>query len=229
LSEHRSRFRHIEESLAKFDVELGFACSFNALFQLSPTAIQYQENLFTELLPTLRDRHNLVLTVYVRTGFTDVAAIAEEKGKTVADENTQQRILQAKFPIMCAQQLEQEFLQEGDFRRVVWMLVTDSQSVKSYVKDEYHDQTIKTATNKATPRIVLTTGSSGKHSRLARDPSTADFAESMIDWYLIGESDAVVINHRGYTFPTTGALRTNRTVYSSDKFGCSKMSRLFEE
>ena len=41
----------------------------------------------------------------------------------------------------------------------------------------------------------------------------------MIDWHLIGESDAVFVNNELYSFATTAAMRTSRPVYGGGK-GC---------
>ena len=63
----------------------------------------------------------------------------------------------------------------------------------------------------------------GVHSRPGRNPSTADFAEAVIDWYLIGEPDLVVPSAPGYSFGTTASLRTAQPLY--DPANCSDALR----
>ena len=53
------------------------------------------------------------------------------------------------------------------------------------------------------------------HTRTQRDPSTADLAEAVIDWYLVGESDLVVTDSGSPSFGGTAALRTARPLYDA--------------
>lgn len=224
----KGQYQELEMALPGFQIENGFSCSWNSMFELAGTATQFESNLFKEILPKLRDPEALVLAVYVRTGFTDQAAKAEKNG-TVATINVAAHESFSRKTTSCVLQLEQDFLQgrKGNFpfSKIVWMLATDSVHVKKIVVDLYESKDVK-AENKSVTRTVVTTGSKGKHSRPARSPSTADFAESMIDWFLIGESDAVVVASNGYTFPTTAAMRTNRPVYGP---GCSLMTWLHDD
>jgi hypothetical protein len=228
LNIHRRQYQDLEMALPGFRIENGFACSWNSMFELAEAATQYELTLFEEILPKLRDPEALVLAVYVRTGFTDQAARAEKNG-TEATINVAAHEKFSRMPTRCALQLEQDFLEgrKGDFpfSKIVWMLATDSVYVKKLVVDLYESKDVK-AENKSVTRTVVTTSSRGKHSRPARSPSTADFAESMIDWFLIGESDAVVVASNGYTFPTTAAMRTNLPVYGRD---CSLMTWLHDD
>jgi hypothetical protein len=101
------------------------------------------------------------------------------------------------------------------------MVVTDSAHLKKGLVEDYSSVDVRDLsggpTNKTIlpiPRQVLTTQSRGKHTRTYRRPSTADFAEALIDWYLIGESDAIATERTVFSsFETTAALRTNRPVY----------------
>ncbi len=70
-------------------------------------------------------------------------------------------------------------------------------------------------------REVLTTTARGvHHTRASRDPS--DFAEAMMDWYLVGALDLMITsNPKVYTFGTTAALRTAMPVYNGET--CLKM------
>jgi hypothetical protein len=228
LNVERAKFRHLEQSLPGFQLEIGFACAFNSMLQLSPAATQFQPNLFNELLLTLRDPKNLVLAIYIRTGFTDQASLAEMKG-TVARINTQRHEDLLRQTVTCALKLEKNLLRKRDYSRIVWMIITDSSYVKHSAMEGYASEVLNYNDNPTTvSRIVLTTGSRGMHSRPERNPSTVDFAESMIDWYLIGESDTAVLNGVRYTFPSTGSMRTNRPVYDSAR-NCSLMTWLHDD
>jgi len=62
-------------------------------------------------------------------------------------------------------------------------------------------------------RRVLVTSARGRHTRLeGGGVDTADFSEAFIDWYLIGESDAVIAN-KLYSFGVTASFRTARPIY----------------
>ena len=99
----------------------------------------------------------------------------------------------AKKIVNCALGLEQEYLLSNNtasqYSQVVWMVVSDSPFCKGWVNETYGHRFVD---NTTIPREVVTTSSRGVHSRASRDPSTADFAEALLDWYLIGESDAVI-------------------------------------
>ena len=136
----------------------------------------------------------------------------------------------------CILKLEQEYIAnaEYDFSKIVWMVVTDSAYLKQRITDMYTSanvvvQTTSVAnkTNAFIPREIVTTTSRGTHTRTKRNPSTADFAEGMLDWYPIGESDLVFINRKYFTYGTTAALRTNRRVYESAS--CTELTLIHEE
>ena len=48
-------------------------------FRLSPSASQFESRLYTEILPMLKDEDALVMSLYIRTGFTDRQANKDEK------------------------------------------------------------------------------------------------------------------------------------------------------
>mmetsp|Transcript_31120 Transcript_31120/g.68326 ORF Transcript_31120/g.68326 Transcript_31120/m.68326 type:complete len:359 (-) Transcript_31120:36-1112(-) len=79
------------------------------------------------------------------------------------------------------------------------------------------DDDIDPANAATITRRVLVTSARGAHTRLQDGVSTVDFAEALIDWYLIGESDAVVASSI-YSFGVTAALRTARPVYDPMKY-----------
>ena len=60
----------------------------------------------------------------------------------------------------------------------------------------------------------------GVHSRSDRGPSQSDFAEAIVDWYLIGESDLVVMDKSSVSFGGTAALRTARPVQDASHGKC---------
>lgn len=263
-----------------FDLRYGAACSLNSLFALAPSAAEYVPGLFERILPALRHSTDdessavlttpvaaasaalsssppppLVLALYVRTGWTDRTATAQEKGKRAGkDKGTLGRSIAANV-VRCALLLEEshrrahiataaasfssapanEEGQEaggGEERRhevpllpppsmpsrVVWMIVTDSAASGRALAAEH---------GSAPHRTVLTTGARGAHSRPTREPDTTDFAQAVVDWYALGESDAVVTSgkggsHLGYSFPFMGALRTVRPLYDASDGKCTR-------
>mmetsp|Transcript_6465 Transcript_6465/g.10718 ORF Transcript_6465/g.10718 Transcript_6465/m.10718 type:complete len:204 (+) Transcript_6465:282-893(+) len=195
-------------------------CAFGSMIQLSPAAAKYQPNLFTTILPTLRDPINaFVLSIYIRTGQTENLQLEErmEKYRT-----------QAERIIKCALHVEEEKVisskQSNEDTVVVWMLVTDSQYLKTWITETYSSSD----GGDARRRIILTTQSRGAHTKVTRqnDASTADFAEAFIDWYLIGETDAVVADHTAPSFGKTAAFRTARPYYKAGTDGGSWCNKI---
>lgn len=210
------QFSNLSLALPRFDFETGFACTMGNLFHLKPSAAEYEPGLFTRILPTLRQDDAFVMTLYIRT-------MASEN-KTGIDVSS----LDSKYTrdvIQCAQQLESQRIEESGenrtFSKVVWLLMTDSPRLKQAVVEAYDGTQINTTKQQhSLSRMVLVTGSHGRHTRKqeprtkeATKSSHADFAEAVIDWYLIGESDLVIEND--WTFAHTAALRTNRPVYGT--------------
>ena len=111
------------------------------------------------------------------------------------------------------------------------MVVSDSKDVKQGIMDNYSGQDIYLKNTSASreqgtllqvvKREILTTASRGIHTRTLRSPSTTEFAEAMIDWYLIGESDLVIGS--GPSFGATGALRTARPYYDLSRCSLIEM------
>ena len=61
-------FKDLMKALPGFEIETGMACSLGNLFHLAPAAAtHFEPQLFSEILPTLRDEDNLVKGLYVRT------------------------------------------------------------------------------------------------------------------------------------------------------------------
>lgn len=90
------------------------------------------------------------------------------------------------------------------------MLATYSPYLKMWVADTYDTHNNATAISR---RQVVTTKSRGVHTRATRSPSTIDFGEALVDWYLIGESDFVISDWNSPTFGGTASLRTDRPYY----------------
>ena len=209
-----SDYEDIKRALPGFEVETGMACSLASLFHLAPTAAQFQPDLFTRILPTLHQPNALVMTLYIRTTYTDDKATKEKAGQEAPAEDLVRAQRHAKRIITCALGLEQEYLSKNrGYTRVVWMVVTDSPYVKQWIT-KTHDMR-----NATIPREIVTTRSRGAHTRPERGPSTVDFAEALIDWYLIGESDLVIKDSNGPSFAGTAALRTARPLYAVPYFG----------
>eukprot|EP00978_Attheya_sp_CCMP212_P015858 scaffold40990_cov56-Attheya_sp.AAC.2 len=208
---HKRKFVKLSQMLPGFDLESGFACIMESLFQPArPHASQFQPDLFSRLLPVLRNPNHLVLALYVRTGRSDFMARAEKEGPDFVERTSATRV-SPKY-MECVKQIEHNFLlQEGTtkYERVIWLLISDSVPLKNTTMTEYQGQESSTGI----PRDVITTSSRGMHTRGARNPSTADFAEGVLDWYLMGETDAVITTAAAYSFGTTAALRTMTPIY----------------
>eukprot|EP00978_Attheya_sp_CCMP212_P032659 scaffold128551_cov45-Attheya_sp.AAC.4 len=148
---YKSEFKELMQRLPGFDLATGFACAMGALFQLAhPRASQFQPDLFSYILPTLRNTNkNLVLTLYVRTGRTDRMASAELKGTTMKyDEKRPNPTISPQF-IDCVQQIETKLLQEAAtiannnknaYQRVIWLLISDSVPLKTGAIANYQGQ-----------------------------------------------------------------------------------------
>jgi len=224
-----TQYQELEQELPGFDLGTGMACSLGSLFDLAPSASQFEPDLFTRILPTLRDENALVMAIYIRTGHTDAAAKAEKDG-SVAVESTSRYRRHAMPSLQCALNFEERYLSsessEGagfHFSRIVWVLMTDSADLKQWVVEEYGSQDANKRVSverqkrkdQIIPREVVTTTSRGVQTRSSRNPSTADFAEALIDWYLIGESDLVVNDDYRRTYGATASLRTARPFHNA--------------
>lgn len=193
-----------------FKMQTSMACTLGGLVQLSPRATKYQRNLYTTILPTLRDPNNFVIAVYIRTGHTEHIQIAE---RTEAYRNR-------SIPILdCALHVEATTMQNNNNRPVVWMLVTDSPYLKSWIPEAYANVTSSGVSSSTSRRTILTTQSRGAHTKTrGQQPSTADFAEGILDWWLIGESDAVVADSYAPSFGNTAAFRGTGPYYKVPKY-----------
>ncbi len=220
---YQDQFDDVKLALPGFDPETAFACSLASLFRLSPSVAQFQPDLFTRILPALYANDALTMSLYIRTGQTDVAAAKERtNASNPFREERDYRTSHAMDILHCAMEIEKQMLAENSlYSRVVWMVVTDSQDLKRWIKDTYATMS---STNTTLKRQVITTTSRGAHTRTGRDPSTSDLAEALVDWYLIGESDLVVKDGKAPSFGGTGALRTARPLYdASPKGKCRKI------
>ena len=229
---HRDQFLDLEKALPGFELESGMACSLGSVLGLAPQASNFQQDVFTRILPILRDENTLVVTLYVRTGRTDRVADAEKAGTIAKEDAGFEKMPEVQTAMKCAHQLERKYLEESkssgggsnNYTGVAWLVVSDSVPLKSWINDNYHGQ--KTVQG-AIPREVVTTTSRGIHTRTTRDPSTVDFGEAMIDWYLMGESDMVITSSpKIYSFGSTAALRTNAPLYNAED--CSEMKLIHD-
>ena len=210
---YADEFRDLQLALPGFEVETGMACSLGSVFELAPSASKFEPELFSRILPTLHSKDAFVMSLYIRTGQTDLNTHQEEKGGgMLAPENATIHRKMARKIVRCALHLEKLQLLERSYSRVVWMVVTDSQYLKQWITEVY-DTRYSNSSALIVPREVVTTRSRGVHTRSRRGPTTADFAEAMIDWYLIGESDLVVSDDSSVSFGGTATLRTARPLY----------------
>jgi len=229
-------YQDLQTALPGFRVETGMACSLERLFRLSPTASQFEPRLFTSILPKLQDEEALVLALYIRTGEVDVKAKQEKTGQISPKEDTTLHRDCAKQILNCTLFIEgwhlSGLLTESTvdtISRVIWMVITDSPDVKDWIHESYDGENANARVpidqqkwpGRIIPREILFTKSHGKHTRTKVNPSSVDFAEALIDWYLIGESDLVIGYNYAYSFGATAALRTARPFYSSST--CSKL------
>jgi len=231
---YKDDFSYLTETLPGFQLQTGMACVMGNIFRdLASTATDFEPKLFTDLLPALRDEETVVITLYVRTNRADGMAISEMKNETMAQEKkiTEDDFLKSHASI--ARCLEDEYLKGhreqpelSTLSRFVWMVISDSQETKRHATEVYSSANVNTAIpidsqqwkNKVIPREVLHTSSRGVHTRPERHPGTRDFAEGFIDWFLIGESDAVIVE-RISSFGPTGAMRTNRPMFRTTGHG----------
>lgn len=218
-------FRDLNRTLPGFDIERSMACSLGSLFRLSPRATVYEPTLFTEILPALQAQDTLVMALYIRTGRTEhlmqaeATNIIKERATRIAD--CAMRIEHERVALRAQKKDNSDLRDYPPYARVVWMIATDSQYLKTWIKDEYtkdHDTIVNgNITGIQLPRSILSTKSRGAHTKPGAGPSTADFAEALLDWYLLGESDVVVGDHNGPTFGDTAAFRTVRPYYKVPK------------
>ena len=161
---------------------------------------RYQPDLFTTLLPALSSSSALVLSLYVRTGYTDEIAEAEKLGRDWSDPGAGSS-RPSKVVTDCALELETISLKEN----VVWMVISDSIAAKNWIVSTFSTKT----------RKVLITHSQGKHTRPGSHPGTDEFPEAFLDWYLIGESHAVITNNGWYSYGFMGAIRSSRPFFEA--------------
>ena len=218
---YRSKFASLSQKLRGFRIEDGMACALNSLFDFAPSASDYEPHLFSEILPAVQDVNALVLSLYIRTGRTDEVAAKEEAGDQNAaatGENIKRHYLDDITA--CAERVEEQHLKDvgAKFDRIVWLVISDGPKLKQHVVDTYGGQDVSITLPEAertVSRSVVVTGARGIHTRPRRKPSTDEFAEAMVDWLLIGESDALIANPQ-LSFGFTGALRTSRPFFDAN-------------
>lgn len=243
----RDRFRQsdnvtkdLERSLPGFDLEHGMSCSLGALFHLAPNVSHFEPDIFTRMLPALRDEEALVMGIYIRTDWADMSRtksrslIARNKGLvapngTVLPKGTRIFRDKAQPTLDAALAMERKYLTgevepNRHFTKIVWMVSTDAPYIKEWIVYNYNEKDANANMPKERnkypsskiPRKVIVTGSKGRHTRFSEEPSTAVFAEAFVDWFLLGEVD-IVLTHK-YSFAETAALRTSRPVYKNGVF-----------
>lgn len=209
---YKDSFEGIRRNLPSFEPEIAMACSLESLFHLSPKCSQYIPDLFTRIMPALHAEDSVAISLYIRTRQADTSVDKEKKNDAnpFVEENDYRDL--AKNIIDCAIKQEATYLRNGTFSKAVWMVVTDSKQLKTWIAETYSTDT----------RQVLFTDSRGAHTRSDHGPSRADFAEAMIDWYLIGESDFVILDKTSVSYGGTASLRTARPVYDATDGICTK-------
>ena len=179
--------QYLTEAMPGFEYSDGFACAITSLFELGKSAENFIPVFFDDILKTLLLPESLVITLYIRTGRTDRMA-DKERGIALADDK-EESINSGDGPdvmhlVNCAKKLEEEKRIAGAHSNVVWLVISDNPKVARKVADDYsiavpldyngQQQQIR--------RKVITTNAQGVQSRPARDPSTAEFADAILDW-----------------------------------------------
>ncbi len=194
-------FVELRKRLPGFRLNDGFACAFQSLIRLSLSNVSlHHSDLLTNLHHSLLDASGLVLSLYVRTGYTDEIVQAELEGRAWPDPGSG-ATQPSKTVTDCALELERINASES----VVWMVISDSVSAKEWISSTFATET----------RQVFATQAKGKHTRPNSHPGTEDFVEAFFDWYLIGESHAVITNNRWYSYGFMGAARSSRPFYEA--------------
>lgn len=235
---YRGDYDYMSQVLPGFQMETGMACALGTLLQLSPQASQFEPSLFTTLLPALHDTSALVIALYMRTNRADVMAVNEKRNETIQQEVRGKYNSSVDSFADIAHCLEHKYLtgqmeQGVDIQRVYWIVLSDSPEAKLTMIENHSginaNEAVSVEERKWKDRIVerkvLATGARGIHVRAERKPSTDEFAEAFLDWYLIGESD-VVVTDMSSSFGPTGALRTNRPIYRIGK--CEQLPLVHE-
>jgi hypothetical protein len=193
-----SRFPELKETLEGFTLRNGMGCALSHLFRFAPSATQIEPRLF-DMLHALRQPEAFVLSLYIRTFHSDQL---EDREKTIELVNAS---------IACAFKIEKEYIKDSHVQNVTWLLLTDSPDLKRRIKEDYSQESPPLG-EKEVSRRVLVTSSRGLHTKGYLRPSTVVFAEALFDWYLIGESDAVVTSS-STTYGVSAAARTGRPTF----------------
>ena len=246
---YKEDYHQLMAAIPNFDLQTGYSCAIASMFQLSKKAEEFQPGLFSQILPTLRSKENLVITVYFRSNFADGHASAEKAGEDFVDDAEKHKKA-AKKVIQCVLAREIEFLSKrgestvrevsypreriSDFSRIVWLVVSDSVGLKEMMYSEFNGINVNAGIpstqqrykGRVIERSVLTTKARGIHTRAKRKTVTADWAEAMIDWFLIGESD-LVVSSGSMSFGETAALRTQRPLFLFAEHKCSRYDLIY--
>jgi hypothetical protein len=224
---YRDHFKALTNAMPGLNLETAFACSLSKLFYLSPRIIKFEKKLQSEIFPAIQDMNNLVITLYYRSGHSEAKPGEEPSAKDLEGKE-----VDMEKSITCAKTVEKKFI-DGSFaldRRftgIVWNVISDSSFVRKDVASKFDGQDVVSSEGRTFTRRVISTSSRGAHTKMQANPTVDDFAEGFLDWYLIGESDAVV-SHKGWSYGMTGAMRTARPVFRPYQ-GCHAPALLIKE
>ena len=224
---YRDHFKPLADAMPGLNLETAFACSVSKLFYLSPRINKFEEKLQSQIFPALRDKNNLVVTVYYRTGHADAKPGEESSAKDIAGMESD-----LEKSIKCAKTVEKNYIDgifalDRNFTGIVWNVISDSSFVRKDIETKFGGELLASSKGRTFTRRVITTSSRGAHTKTQANPSVEDFAEGFLDWYLIGESDAVV-SHKGWSYGVSGALRTARPIFRPED-GCQSPAVLVHE
>jgi hypothetical protein len=218
---YKDDFSTLQQALPGLDLETGVHCSLSTLFSLNLEQAQaFVPNLCSAILSKLLlSNDTLVVSLYFRTHNADFMTHVERNDEetTTMKQGVSRAMNESRYMHRVKKILDCTLQLERQHNKSVWIVISDSPSVKHYVAQHY-------ATSS---RTILTTPARGTHSRPSRTPSTIDFVDAFIDWYLIGESDIVVSDKESPTFGGTAALRTFRPYH--DASTCRKLPLLHKE
>ena len=185
ISLYKDEFYPLQQALPGLELETGVYCSLSTLFSLNLQQLQaFVPNLCSDILPKLQlpSKDTLVISLYIRTHHADFMTHVERQQK---DKNTtistEMRMNESTYMdrvatiLNCTLQLEHQ-QHRHSLSNTVWIVISDSPSVKQYIATHYSTPT----------RTILTTPARGTHSRPSRSPSTRGFCRSLsrlvLDW-----------------------------------------------
>ncbi len=198
----------------------GPACIIGALLRPAQLGASFERTR-----AALADRDTLAIGIYIRTGDADsnhlkvrpeplknvvpcppkMSFCRDRRTKTPDNPMRTMRLRYARA-LLCALQLERRWA--AGFKRVVWFVASDRQSVKDDIIAGYDEAAIG-------GRRVLTAATAGLHTDVRKGIKFAGgvggtawrqaLHDSIVDWWLLGEVDVAVLERRTSSTPKGGS------------------------